>query len=187
MEMPENYSEKTMKAIVKKYTALAEEINAERTGQLTDQTVIYILSESLADPRRIPGVTLSQNVLPNIEYIMSQTTSGLMKSDHYGGGTANIEFQVYSGLPFYNYSSSISSVYLDVAPNMKKLPSISDLYPADNRIAIHPYYDTSYNRNSIYKQLGIEQFYTLNSAKYPLAVTAEDYQGILSATRRPMT
>ncbi len=38
-----------MKAIVKKYTALAEEINAERTGQLTDQTVIYILSESLAD------------------------------------------------------------------------------------------------------------------------------------------
>ncbi|MFX3727113.1 hypothetical protein ACJBPX_10900, partial [Streptococcus suis] len=63
-------------------TALAEEINAERTGQLTDQTLIYILSESLADPRRIPGVTLSQNVLPNIEYIMSQTTSGLMKSDH---------------------------------------------------------------------------------------------------------
>ncbi|HFI0935309.1 TPA: LTA synthase family protein [Streptococcus suis] len=177
MEKPENYSEKTMKAIVKKYTALAEEINAKRTGQLTDQTVIYILSESLADPRRIPGVTLSQNVLPNIEYIMSQTTSGLMKSDHYGGGTANIEFQVYSGLPFYNYNSSISSVYLDVAPNMKKLPSISDLYPAVNRVAIHPYFDTSYNRNSIYKQLGIEQFYTLNSANYPLAVTAEDYQG----------
>lgn len=177
MEEPENYSEKTMKAIVKKYEKLAQDINRQRGNDLTDQTVIYILSESLADPRRVPGVTLSQNVLPNINYIMSQTTSGLMKSDHYGGGTANIEFQVYSGLPFYNYSSSISSVYLDVAPNMKKLPSISDLYPAADRVAIHPYYDTSYNRNSIYKQLGIEQFYTLNSAKYPLAVTAEDYQG----------
>ncbi|HFR3766859.1 TPA: LTA synthase family protein [Streptococcus suis] len=177
MEMPENYSEKTMKAIVKKYTALAEEINAERTGQLTDQTVIYILSESLADPRRIPGVTLSQNVLPNIEYIMSQTTSGLMKSDHYGGGTANIEFQVYSGLPFYNYNSSISSVYLDVAPRMKKLPSISDLYADTARVAIHPYFDTSYNRNAIYQQLGIDQFYTLNSTTHPIAVTAEDYQG----------
>lgn len=177
MEEPQGYSEKTIKAIVKKYEKLAEEINAERANQLTDQTVIYILSESLADPRRIPGVTLSQNVLPNIEQIMSQTTSGLMKSDHYGGGTANIEFQVYSGLPFYNYNSSISSVYLDVAPRMKKLPSISDLYADTARVAIHPYFDTSYNRNAIYKQLGIEQFYTLNSTTHPIAVTAEDYQG----------
>lgn len=177
MEEPQGYSEKTIKAIVKKYEKLAEEINAERTNQLTDQTVIYILSESLADPRRIPGVTLSQNVLPNIEQIMSQTTSGLMKSDHYGGGTANIEFQVYSGLPFYNYNSSISSVYLDVAPRMKKLPSISDLYADTARVAIHPYFDTSYNRNAIYQQLGIEQFYTLNSTTHPIAVTAEDYQG----------
>lgn len=177
MEEPQGYSEKTIKAIVKKYEKLAEEINAERANQLTDQTVIYILSESLADPRRIPGVILSQNVLPNIEQIMSQTTSGLMKSDHYGGGTANIEFQVYSGLPFYNYNSSISSVYLDVAPRMKKLPSISDLYADTARVAIHPYFDTSYNRNAIYKQLGIEQFYTLNSTTHPIAVTAEDYQG----------
>ncbi len=184
MEVPQNYSEKTMKAIVKKYTELAEEINAERTGQLSEQTVIYILSESLADPRRIPGVTLSQNVLPNIEQIMGQTTSGLMKSDHYGGGTANIEFQVYSGLPFYNYNSSISSVYLDVAPNMKKLPSISDLYAEDHRVAIHPYYDTSYNRNSIYKQLGIERFYTLNSAQYPILVTETDYQGNFISDRK---
>lgn len=184
MEEPENYSEKTMKAIVKKYEKLAQDINRQRGNELTDQTVIYILSESLADPRRVPGVTLSQNVLPNIDYIMSQTTSGLMKSDHYGGGTANIEFQVYSGLPFYNYSSSISSVYLDVAPNMKKLPSISDLYPAADRVAIHPYYDTSYNRNAIYRQLGIERFYSLNSAKYPLAVTAEDYQGNFVSDRK---
>lgn len=79
MEEPQDYSDKTMKAIVKKYTELAEEINAERAGQLTDQTVIYVLSESFADPRRVPGVTISQNVIPNIEYYES-TTSGLMKS-----------------------------------------------------------------------------------------------------------
>lgn len=177
MEKPQNYSEKTIKSIVKKYEKIAEKINADRTRQLTDQTVIYILSESLADPRRISGVSLSQHVLPNIENIMQHTTSGLMKSDHYGGGTANIEFQVYSGLPFYNYSSSISSVYLDVAPKMKKLPSISDLYAEESRVAIHPYYDTSYNRNTIYKQLGIGQFYSLNSTNYPIVVTDMDYQG----------
>ncbi|MDQ8766058.1 sulfatase, partial [Streptococcus ruminantium] len=35
----------------------------------------------------------------------------------------------------------------------------------------------SYNRNSIYKQLGIEQFYTLNSSQYPIIVKDTDYQG----------
>lgn len=55
MEEPQDYSEKTMKSIVKKYTELAEEINVERAGQLTDQTVIYVLSESFADPRRVSG------------------------------------------------------------------------------------------------------------------------------------
>lgn len=48
---------------------------------------------------------------------------------------------------------------------MKKFPSISDLYDESDRVAIHPYYDTSYNRNTIYKQLGIDRFYTLNSSQ----------------------
>lgn len=177
MEEPEDYSEKSLRRIARKYSRLAETINQNRPNHLTDQTVIYVLSESLADPSRLPGLNLSHNVLPNIQTIMGQTTSGLMKSDHYGGGTANIEFQVYSGLPFYNYSSSISSVYLDVVPKMKKLPSISDLYPADNRVGIHPYFDTSYNRNMVYKQLGIAHFYSLNSLTHPIAVTADDYLG----------
>lgn len=177
MQKPDGYSEKALNAIIKKYEKKAKEINETRTRDISDQTVIYILSESLADPERLSQVTVSQNVLPKIQSIMKQTTSGLMKSDHYGGGTANIEFQVYSGLPFYNYNSSISAVYLDIAPTMKKFPSISDLYQPANRIAIHPYFDTSYNRNLIYEQLGFDQFWTLNSTKNPIEVTPEDYKG----------
>lgn len=177
MHRPEGYSEKAIDKIIKKYEKKAHEINKTRTRKISDQTVIYVLSESLADPERLSHVTISQQILPKIRNIMSQTTSGLMKSDHYGGGTANIEFQVYSGLPFYNYNSSISAVYLDIAPSMKKFPSISELFKAENRIGIHPYFGTSYNRNNIYKQLGFDQFWTLNSKENPIEVLPEDYTG----------
>lgn len=177
MHRPEGYSEKAIAKIIKKYEKKAHEINKTRTRKISDQTVIYVLSESLADPERLSHVTISQQILPKIRNIMSQTTSGLMKSDHYGGGTANIEFQVYSGLPFYNYNSSISAVYLDIAPSMKKFPSISELFKAENRIGIHPYFGTSYNRNNIYEQLQFGKFWTLNSKKNPIAVLPEDYTG----------
>lgn len=42
---------------------------------------------------------MSENPIPNIQEIKNQTTSGLMKSDGYGGGTANMEFQTLTGLP----------------------------------------------------------------------------------------
>lgn len=177
MHRPDGYSKEAMAKIIKKYKAKAKELNKTRERKISDQTVIYILSESLADPERLSNVTISQKILPKIRNIMSQTTSGLMKSDHYGGGTANIEFQVYSGLPFYNYNSSISAVYLDIAPSMKKFPSISDLYQPSERIGIHPYYGTSYNRNNIYEQLGFDKFLTLNSKTNPIDVLPEDYRG----------
>lgn len=41
-----------------------------------------------------------------------------MKSDGYGGGTANLEFETLTGLPMYNLSSSVSTLYTDVVPQM---------------------------------------------------------------------
>nr|WP_231141098.1 sulfatase-like hydrolase/transferase [Streptococcus equi] len=61
--------------------------------------MIYILSESFADPARISGVQLAKDPIPEIHHIMEITTSGLMTSDGYGGGTANMEFQSLFGLP----------------------------------------------------------------------------------------
>ncbi len=38
-----------------------------------DQTVIYILSESFSDPRKVEGVELTENPIPNIGNIMKPT------------------------------------------------------------------------------------------------------------------
>lgn len=165
---PNDYSKTSMEAIIKKYSQVAQEINKNRTSNITDQTVIYILSESLANPNRLTGVQISQNLLENIDRIKSETTSGLMESDSYGGGTANIEFQALTGLPFSNYSKSVSVLYSEVVPKMTYLPVISDFYNSNNRYVIHPENALNYNRQVIYQKLDFEHLIFLEGSKEKL-------------------
>lgn len=157
MKTPVGYSENKINKIAKKYVNLAKEINATRTTDIDNQTVIYILSESLSNPNRINGVALSQEILPNIDAIKTKTTAGLMKSDGYGGGTANMEFQTLTGLPFYNFSPSISILYSEVVPKMSVFPSISNAFDSKNRIVMHPSSASNYNRESVYKKLNFNK------------------------------
>ncbi|TDE68169.1 alkaline phosphatase family protein, partial [Streptococcus sp. KCJ4932] len=158
IEKPSKYSQKEIDNLYEKYKSLAKEINTTRTENISNQTVIFILSESLADPERVPGVTLSAPVLPQIKQIQSETTSGLMKSDGYGGGTANMEFQTLTGLPMYNFNDMISVLYTEVIPDMTYIPSISNAFDPQNRIVIHLSDATHYARNSVYTKLKFNEF-----------------------------
>ena len=106
MDEPEDYSKEAMTKIAKKYSKEADSINQSRTTNLTDSTVIMVLSETFSDPTRIPGVSFAEDPIPNIRQIKDETTSGLMLSPGYGGGTANIEYQALTGLSMANYSDT---------------------------------------------------------------------------------
>ncbi|HEQ2062011.1 TPA: sulfatase-like hydrolase/transferase [Streptococcus pyogenes] len=165
MEKPTNYSQETIASITQKYQKLAEDINKDRKNNIADQTVIYLLSESLSDPDRVSNVTVSHDVLPNIKAIKNSTTAGLMQSDSYGGGTANMEFQTLTSLPFYNFSSSVSVLYSEVFPKMAKPHTISEFYQGKNRIAMHPASANNFNRKTVYSNLGFSKFLALSGSK----------------------
>lgn len=158
MDKPKDYSQKAIANLYKKYKLEAEQINKSRSNNLSDQTVIYLLSESLSNPNHIQGITLSENVLPKIDQIKSETTSGMMKSDGYGGGTANMEFQTLTGLPMYNFDEMISLLYTEIIPDMTYIPSISDAFSPANRIVIHLSDASHYSRKSVYQRLGFKHF-----------------------------
>lgn len=158
MEKPENYSKTAIDELVAKYEQRADEINKTRTEELSDQTVIFLLSESLSNPTRVQGVSLSKDVLTNINEIKSKTTSGLMKSDGYGGGTANMEIQSLIGLPYYNLSPSVSIINTEVIPKMNRIPSISDSFASQNKTAIHLGETHTYSRSDVYNRLGFKTF-----------------------------
>ena len=162
MDKPSNYSEETMKKVAARYQKEAETINTSRTNNLTDSTVVYVLSESFSDPSRVPGLKTNKDSMPNIRKIKAGTTSGLMLSSGYGGGTANLEYMGLSGLSMANFDSSLSSPYQQLVPSQHWTPTINQMWGASaNSLGYHPYESSMYSRATNYKKFGFSHFYTL--------------------------
>lgn len=162
MDKPSNYSEETMKKVAARYQKKAEMINTSRTNNLTDSTVVYVLSESFSDPSRVPGLKTSKDSMPSIRKIKAGTTSGLMLSSGYGGGTANLEYMGLSGLSMANFDSSLSSPYQQLVPSQHWTPTINQMWGAPaNSLGYHPYESSMYSRATNYKKFGFSHFYTL--------------------------
>ena len=163
MDKPNGYSQEAMEKISRKYTEQAKQLNQTRTENMTDNTVIMVLSETFSDSTRVPGVSFSEDPMPNIRHVKAQTTSGLMLSPGYGGGTANIEYQALSGLSMANYSSTLSIAYQQLVPSLKWAPTLNQAWNKANgkgsSIAFHAYNRNMYFRDLNYKKFGFSKFY----------------------------
>lgn len=156
-----NYSRKKVDKIAEKYRRQAENINKGRTNNLSTQTIVFNLSESLANPNRLKEVELSKNPLLNIDSVKKITTSGLMISSGLGGGTANMEYMTLTGLPVSNFSPTIATPYTQVVPNSNQTLTINNYFKKST--AIHPYRGSFYSREVVYKKFGFQKFMYLGS------------------------
>ena len=175
MDKPEGYSQETMEELAKKYSSEANQINGTRANNLTDNTVIMILSESFSDPTRVPGIALAEDPMPNIRALKETPTSGLMLSPGFGGGTANIEYQSLAGLDLALFDDSMQSMYQELVPHQKNPFAWNQIWNAEygksGSVAFHSYYKNMYLRDANYKKFGFNKFYTLDSEP---AITHQD-------------
>ena len=165
MESNSNYSRKRVNKLVGKYKKQAEKINKGRTNNLSTQTIVFNLSESLANPNRLKEIELSQNPLSYIDSVKKIITSGLMISSGLGGGTANMEYMTLTGLPVSNFSPTIATPYTQVVPNSNQTLTINNYFKKST--AIHPYRGSFYSREVVYKKFGFQKFMYLGS-KYKI-------------------
>lgn len=164
MDKPADYSERTMSALLEKYNNEAKKINASRKSKISDNTVVYVLSESFSNPIRVPGLQLNKNPMPFISSLKEKTDSGLMLSSGYGGGTANLEYMSLTGLSMVNFNSSLTSPYQQLVPNSSWTPTINRYWGSEsNSIAFHPYEPSMYLRSTNYKKFGFSKFYSLEA------------------------
>lgn len=167
MDKPAGYSEHAIKEITKKYQKEAIAINKTRKNKLSDQTIVFNLSESFVDPKEFPGVKVSNNVRDPMEYIrslMTQTTSGKMLSAGYGGGTGNMEYESLTGFNMGNFSSALTP-YTQVTSHYEFYPTIGMNFPYSS--AIHPFKGTYYGRIDNYRRFKFNKFAYLGS-KYKI-------------------
>lgn len=190
MDEPADYSEATMRQVAKRYAGEARRINRTRTSNLDDGTVIFVLSESYSDPTRVPGVKVNHDPMPGIRSVKEGTTSGLMLSSGYGGGTANLEYMSLTGLSMANFDPSLTSPYQQLVPGERWTPTVNQMWgDKSNSVAFHPYEPSMYSRASNYKKFGISHFYTLEPpdviahqgklGKSPYVSDQSTYQSVL--------
>jgi len=157
---PEGYSEERVRQIAQRYQAIkeAEGKTKKPLSQVVDN-VIVVLDESFYDPEIFTEYYphTGGDVVPELHKIFQQHASGYMYSPQYGGGTANVEFEVLTGLTNY-WLTGIP--YSDLIPKVNTLSSVASWAKADGfeTTAVHAFDGAMYKRDLVYKRIGYTTF-----------------------------
>ncbi len=162
MAEPEGYSKKAVEEITSRYRAQAEQVNAGRTATLDKTNVVIVLSESFTDPSWLKTVTFPTNPIPRTTALMDQTVSGRMLAPGFGGGTANVEFELLTGQSLSQFKPQLATPYEQLVTRYEKYPSAVEWFTdrGHTAIAVHPFSPRMYKRPDVYKSFGFKDFIT---------------------------
>lgn len=127
--------------------------------------IIFLQLESFYDPANIKTVQCSEDPIPTFSQLKETCSTGLLTVPSIGGGTANVEFEVLTGMRLndfgtgeYPYTTVLQSRSCEtVAHNLRNLGYQTH--------AIHNHMGTFYDRHLVYPQLGFDTFTPLEYMK----------------------
>lgn len=151
IEKPNDYQQDTIARIVKESEAVYA-IDPEFKSN-----IIFVMSEAFWDPTLLKGVSFSQDPIPFFHHLQKTQTSGLMLSPVYGGGTANTEFEVLTGLSTQFFPRGVIPYVEYVRKPIEALPTALNKQGYETT-AIHTYHNWFYRRNDAYKNLDFDKF-----------------------------
>lgn len=165
---PEGYSEATMREIAERYEAKksADKTTRKPLTEIADR-VIVILDETFYDPELLTKYYPhgGGEVLPNLHKLFRNYPSGYMYSPEYGGNTANVEFEVQTGLTNYWANTIPYVTALTKTNGVMSVASITKNLGYETT-AIHSYDGSMYKRNLVYPLLGYNDFITQDEMKH---------------------
>lgn len=137
--------------------------------------IIIVLSESFWDATQVKGISFSRDPLPFYHELIQTYSSGTLLSPQFGGGTANVEFEVLTGntMRFLPQGSIPYNQYVN-----KDIDSLGSILTRQGYMAtaISPFHSWFYNSKKVYENFGF--------AKYiPLEFFKPDYEGPYLADR----
>jgi len=151
---PDNYNKEEIARIVKENQEnRKEEYNVK-------PNIIVVLNESFWDPTVLPNLTFSKDPIAFFHEMQAKYISGHMISPVFGGSTANVEFEILTGLSTKFLPQGAIAYQQFIA---KPIPAIPNLLKSHGYVcmAIHPYHEWFYKRDQVYKYLGFDRFYSL--------------------------
>lgn len=157
MEPPEGYSQERIAEIAARY---AQDRPDPDGITLADLDVVVVLSESVADPTRLTGLTIERDPLPHLRQRGEEGWSGQTVASYYGTGTSTMEFQVLTGQSIGLVEPQIFSPYQSIIAGQRAFPSAVGWLSSQGAeaVAVHPYSGALYQRRSVYEALGFSEF-----------------------------
>ncbi|MDD2235385.1 MAG: LTA synthase family protein [Desulfitobacteriaceae bacterium] len=150
-EEPADYKEKIVKNLMND-TKSAYPVNPS-----FKPNIIFVMSEAFWDPTLLEGVSFSEDPIPYFRSLQKEHTSGVMLAPVYGGGTANTEFEVLTGLSTQFLPQGIIPYVEYARKPMAALPAILK-HQGYETTAIHTYDNWFYGRNYVYQNMDFDKF-----------------------------
>ncbi|AET69965.1 phosphoglycerol transferase family protein, alkaline phosphatase superfamily [Desulfosporosinus orientis DSM 765] len=119
--------------------------------------IIFVMSEAFWDPTLLKEVSFSEDPIPYFHYLQKTQTQGIMLSPVYGGGTANTEFEVLTGLSTQFLPRGVIPYVEYVRKPIEALPTALNQQGYETA-AIHTYDNWFYGRNNVYKYFDFNKF-----------------------------
>lgn len=153
----ENSNNKTLtsSAIIKDNSSI-KEINSDTS--IIKPNIIIVQLESFINPNWITDIELNKNPVSNFEALSDDFTSGLLSVPSFGGGTANTEFEVITGMSteFFGTGEFLFNTIASKKPIPSLAYSLKNLGYSAN--ALHNHEGKFYTRDKVYKNLGFDSF-----------------------------
>ncbi len=152
---PERYSADTVDDIISVIDSTAEPVKAENVVP----NIIYIQLESFFDADTLSDdIQLSEDPTPYFHELREKWPSGALRVPVVGGGTANTEFEILTGMDLDFFGAGEYPYYTV----LRDTPCETICYVL-NRLgytstAVHDYMATFYGRNEVYSRLGFNVF-----------------------------
>ncbi len=154
----EAYSELRMQRILQNMEADREQQADEASGPTQKPHIIFVMNESFFDVTRLPGLTFSQDPLPNYHRLAAESTYGPFYTITCGGGTGWVEMETFTGVSMEELDGGTANTELTAA-EYEALPSYVRVLDENGyeTIAFHAHTSELYNRDKNYPHIGFDQ------------------------------
>ena len=185
---PNGYSKNTINDIKDELSMLAAEtsstVSLRTSSKVSDDTsietmeidnsnstvkpnIILVQLESFINPNWITNITLNKNPVSNFESLSQEFSSGLLAVPALGGGTANTEFEVITGMSTSFFG--VGEFPFNTIASRQAIPSLAytlkDLGYSAN--SLHNHEGKFYSRDVVYKNLGFDSFTPIECMNVP--------------------
>ncbi len=151
--VPEEYSGALVEKILEENRE-EQELTDEERAELPH--VIPVMNESFADLRVLADLELSQENLSFFNSLKENTVRGYVNASVLGGGTANTEFEVFTGCTVSFFPVNYYPYQQAVKRPIDTLVSRMENY-GYRTVSMHPESAGNWNRTNVYRYYGFDE------------------------------